>query len=69
MQLQPGMSLAKDRTEVVEKFWRKLEEQTDQILVQHAAEVHAVAQALGPQHLTKAVLRSFVRQLEFPSRR
>jgi cell division protease FtsH len=46
MQLQPGMSLAKDRTEVVEKFWRKLEEQTDQILVQHAAEVHAVAQAL-----------------------
>jgi cell division protease FtsH len=46
MQLQPGMSVAKDRTEVVEKFWRKLEEQTEQILVQHAAEVHAVAQAL-----------------------
>jgi cell division protease FtsH len=46
LQLQPGMSVAKDRTEVVEKFWRKLEEQTEQILVKHAAEVHAVAQAL-----------------------
>ena len=46
MQLQPGMSVAKDRTDVVEKFWRKLEEQTEQILLQHAAEVHAVAQAL-----------------------
>jgi hypothetical protein len=38
--------VAKDRTEVVEKFWRKLEEQTEQILLQHAPEVHAVAQAL-----------------------
>jgi cell division protease FtsH len=46
MQLQPGMSVAKDRTEVVEKFWRKLEEQTEKILAEHAAEVHAVAQAL-----------------------
>jgi cell division protease FtsH len=46
LQLQPGMSIAKDRTEIVEKFWRKLEEQTEQILVKHAAEVHAVAQAL-----------------------
>jgi cell division protease FtsH len=46
LQLQPGMSVAKDRTEVVEKFWRKLEEQTEQILMQHSAEVHAVAQAL-----------------------
>jgi hypothetical protein len=46
MQLQPGMSVGKDRTEVVEKFWRKLGEQTEQILVQHGAEVHAVAQAL-----------------------
>jgi cell division protease FtsH len=46
LQLQPGMPVAKDRTEVVEKFWRKLEEQTEQILVQHSAEVHAVAQAL-----------------------
>jgi cell division protease FtsH len=46
LQLQPGMSVAKDRTEVVEKFWRKLEDQTEQILLKHAAEVHAVAQAL-----------------------
>jgi cell division protease FtsH len=46
LQLQPGMSVAKDRTEVVEKFWRKLEEQTEKILVEHSAEVHAVAQAL-----------------------
>jgi cell division protease FtsH len=46
LQLQPGMSVAKDRTEVVEKFWRKLEEQTEQILTKHSAEVHAVAQAL-----------------------
>jgi cell division protease FtsH len=46
LQLQPGMSVAKDRTEVVEKFWRKLEEQTEQVLGIHAAEVHAVAQAL-----------------------
>ena len=46
LQLQPGTSVAKDRTEVVEKFWRKLEEQTEQILMKHAPEVHAVAQAL-----------------------
>jgi ATP-dependent Zn protease len=46
-QIQPGMlSLAKDRTGLVEKFWRKLEDQTEQILLQHSAEVHAVAQAL-----------------------
>ena len=38
--------MAKDKTEVVEKFWRKLEEQTEQILAKHAPEVHAVAQAL-----------------------
>ena len=46
LQLQPGMSVARDRTEVVEKFWRKLEDQTEQILLKHTAEVHAVAQAL-----------------------
>jgi cell division protease FtsH len=46
MQLQPGMAVGKDRTEVVEKFWRKLEVQTEQILMKHPAEVHAVAQAL-----------------------
>lgn len=46
LQLQPGMTVAKDRTEVVEKFWRKLEEQTEDVLVKHSAEVHAVAEAL-----------------------
>ncbi|RPI89576.1 MAG: AAA family ATPase [Chloroflexi bacterium] len=46
MQLQPGMAAGKEKTEVVEGFWRKLEEQTGQILVKHSAEVHAVAQAL-----------------------
>jgi hypothetical protein len=40
------MSVAKDRTEVVEKFWHTLEEQTEKILLEHAAEVHAVTQAL-----------------------
>jgi ATP-dependent Zn protease len=43
---QPGMGIAKDKAEVVEKFWRKLEEQTSEILSKHAPEVHAVAQAL-----------------------
>jgi cell division protease FtsH len=46
LQLQPGMTVAKDRTEVVERFWKKLEEQTELILVKHSAEVHAVAEAL-----------------------
>jgi cell division protease FtsH len=46
MQLQPGMSAGKEKTDIVEKFWRKLEEQTEQVLVTHSAEVHAVAQAL-----------------------
>ena len=46
MQLQPGMSVGKEKTELVEKFWRKLEEQTAQVLETHSAEVHAVAQAL-----------------------
>jgi hypothetical protein len=32
--------------EMVEKFWRKLEDQTEKILANHSAEVHAVAQAL-----------------------
>ena len=43
---QPGMGIAKDKAEIVEKFWRKLEDQTSQILSKHAPEVHAVAQAL-----------------------
>jgi hypothetical protein len=30
----------------VEKFWRKLEEQTEQVLLTHTPAVHAVAQAL-----------------------
>jgi cell division protease FtsH len=46
LQVQPGVSVARDKTEVVEKFWNKLEQQTEEILVKHAAEVHAVAQAL-----------------------
>ncbi len=46
LQMQPGMAVGKEKTEVVERFWRKLEEQTEQILIQHSPEVHAVAQAL-----------------------
>ena len=41
-----GTDLPNARNEVVEKFWTKLEDQTEQILAKHAAEVHAVAQAL-----------------------
>ncbi len=41
-----GTDLPNARNEVVEKFWTKLEEQTEQILAKHASEVHAVAQAL-----------------------
>lgn len=37
---------SKDKAELVDRFWRKLEEKTAQILVEHSAEVHAVAQAL-----------------------
>jgi hypothetical protein len=44
--MQQGAGMVKEKTEVVEKFWRKLEEQTEQILTKHSAEVHAVAQAL-----------------------
>jgi cell division protease FtsH len=46
VEVQPGMAVVKDQAGVVEKFWRKLEEQTEEILAKHAAEVHAVAQAL-----------------------
>lgn len=35
-----------DKAEIVGKFWRKLEDQTAQILLQHPDEVHAVARAL-----------------------
>jgi hypothetical protein len=40
------MSVGKEKTEIVEKFWRKLEEQTEWVLIEHSAKVHAVAQAL-----------------------
>jgi len=46
LDMQQGAGMVKEKTEVVEKFWRKLEEQTEQILAKHAPEVHAVAQAL-----------------------
>ena len=46
LDLQQDMSIQKDKTEIIQKFWRKLEDQTTEILSQHAPEVHAVAQAL-----------------------
>ncbi len=46
LDLQQNMSLEKDKSEIVQKFWRKLEEQTTEILNQHGPEVHAVANAL-----------------------
>ncbi len=36
----------KDKMQIVEKFWKKLEDETGAILSKHSAEVHAVAQAL-----------------------
>jgi cell division protease FtsH len=44
--LQQNMRIEKDKSEIVQKFWRKLEDQTTEILSQHAPEVHAVANAL-----------------------
>jgi cell division protease FtsH len=35
-----------DKSKAVEKLWKKLEEETETILLKHDAEVHAVAQAL-----------------------
>jgi cell division protease FtsH len=35
-----------DKSKAVEKLWRKLEEETEKMLVKHAAEVHSVAEAL-----------------------
>jgi len=46
LDMQISAGLAKEKTEVVEKFWRKLEEQTEVILTKHSDEVHAVAKAL-----------------------
>jgi len=37
---------SKDMSETVNSFWRKLEDKTAQILVEHSPEVHAVARAL-----------------------
>jgi cell division protease FtsH len=36
----------KERNQVVERFWTRLEDQTSQVLTEHASEVHAVAHAL-----------------------
>ena len=41
-----GTDLPNTRNEVVESFWTKLEDQTEQILSKHSPEVHAVAHAL-----------------------
>jgi cell division protease FtsH len=46
LDVQQVGSQGKDKMQVVEKFWNKLEEQTEKILAKHSAEVHAVAQAL-----------------------
>jgi cell division protease FtsH len=46
LDMQQGMNIEKDKSDLVQKFWRKLEDQTTKILTEHAPEVHAVAQAL-----------------------
>jgi cell division protease FtsH len=46
LDLQQNMNIEQGKSEVVQKFWRKLEDQTAQILSEHAPEVHAVAQGL-----------------------
>jgi cell division protease FtsH len=46
LDMTQSLNMAKDKGEVVEKFWHRLEEQTETILLAHAAEVHAVALAL-----------------------
>jgi cell division protease FtsH len=46
LDMAQGLNMAKDKGEVVEKFWHRLESQTENILLAHAAEVHAVAKAL-----------------------
>jgi len=35
-----------EKVKIIEEFWVKLEEQTEEVLLAHSAEVHAVAQAL-----------------------
>src|SRR5688572_12997148 len=46
LEMQQGTAMVKEKTDIVERFWSKLEEQTEKILLKHAPEVHAVAQAL-----------------------
>ncbi len=41
-----GEGLMNRRNEIIEGFWKRLEEKTAEILAAHASEVHAVAQAL-----------------------
>ena len=43
---QMSTGIGKEKTDVVEKFWKKLEEQTELILSKHSVEVHAVAKSL-----------------------
>jgi len=49
LDMQPMLgsgSAPREKNELIEQFWRKLEDQTEQVLVDHAPEVHAVADAL-----------------------
>ncbi|NWG34278.1 MAG: AAA family ATPase [Chloroflexi bacterium] len=46
LDMSQGMNVGKEKTELVEKFWQRLEQQTETILLAHTAEVHAVAHAL-----------------------
>jgi cell division protease FtsH len=41
-----GVRMDKEKVDLIEKLWIKLEQQTEKILFEHSAEVHAVAQAL-----------------------
>ena len=46
LDMQQGVGMVKDKTELVEDFWLRLEKQTEEILSKHEPEVHAVANAL-----------------------
>jgi cell division protease FtsH len=47
LDVQQGAAMGmRDRDQLVERFWQKLEDQTSKVLTKHSAEVHAVAQAL-----------------------
>lgn len=37
---------SRDKADIIDSFWRKLEDKTAQVLLEHAAEVHAVARTL-----------------------